>query len=130
MRTVLLFACTGLLVSSCAEFAPTDVSGFDCQDVENFVVDLSDGAMIKIMNDQETSRTEDELVCHGTGIYSDNSQVRTRYKVWIDAEGGLMYSYDVDEAIAQEWRQIEAEAEREAARAVREFEDQMRNLGY
>lgn len=84
---------------------------------------IGEGELIKIMGGKETRRSERELVCHGTGVYSSNDDVRTRYKVYLDADNDLMFSYDVDEEIERQTKAAVAEWEREAARAERELRD-------
>ncbi|MEN5145050.1 hypothetical protein [Brevundimonas diminuta] len=121
MKRLILLSLAALLVG-CADLYPTNVSGFSCADVEKEVIRISEGEIIKIMGGKETRRSERELVCHGTGIYSSNDDVRTRYKVYLDADNDLMFSYDVDEEIERRTKAAEAEWDREMEAAQREID--------
>lgn len=121
LKRLILLSLAALLVG-CADLYPTNVSGFSCADVEKEVIRISEGEIIKIMGGKETRRSERELVCHGTGIYSSNDDVRTRYKVYLDADNDLMFSYDVDEEIERRTKAAEAEWDREMEAAQREID--------
>lgn len=124
MRLFMGLAGTIVILSGCAP-AIQDMS---CDDVEAEAVAISDGGLIKIMGGRETSRTETELICHGTGIYSSNEEVRTRYKAYVDAEGEEMVAFDTDEADAHEAQQVENQYRQEAEQAQREFEREVERL--
>ena len=98
------------------------ISNVKCRDVEDEVVELSKGALIKITDAHVISRTQTELVCRGTGIYSDNSEVPTRYRAYMDEDHDIMVAYDTDEAEAAQERQSQRDSDVEAERVARSIE--------
>lgn len=107
---------TTFILTGCTE----SIADLKCRDVESEVVALSKGSLIKITGSRVVTRSPSELVCSGTGIYSDNTEISTRYRAYIDEDREIMVAYDTDEAQAAEDAREQQAAEREATRVGEE----------
>lgn len=77
------------LVASCSN----GLAGVTCDDIEEEVVGLSEGALIKITDASEVSRTDQEVRCSGVGQFSDASSLITDYRAYIDEDQEVMVEY-------------------------------------
>lgn len=111
---VIGLAALSLTLSACTQ----SIADLSCDDVEDQAVDMAGGSLIKITGARVVTRTDHELVCNGTGIYTDDTEVATRYRAYLDEDGDLMYSVDTDEADADAQAAEEASARKEAQREL------------
>jgi hypothetical protein len=125
MKIIYCTPLVGLSLAMVGCSASATLASMSCDDIEAEVVSISDGQLIKIMNDRQVSRSETEIVCNGLGIYSDNSEVQTRYRAYVDAEGELMVAFDTDDAAQAAYRSAVQQAEQEVQAAQAEFEAEM-----
>jgi uncharacterized protein YcfL len=102
----------------------------DCDGIEQQVVWMEKG-LLKITEARETSRSSNELVCHGTAIYKDNAEIQMRYRVYIDEDGEEMIAYDTDEVDAAQEAAEQRKAQQQMKAAVddamQEFDQHMRD---
>ncbi|KMS54692.1 hypothetical protein [Sphingobium cupriresistens] len=96
-----------------------------CDSVEEDVIRLEEGALIKIVKAREVSRTSREVVCRGVAVYRDGDEIKMRYRAYIDEDRDLMIAYDTDEAQQEAIDRVEAEAEEAGRKAAQEFEREM-----
>jgi NAD(P)H-nitrite reductase large subunit len=98
------------------------VSEMSCSDVADEAVRVSKGALIKLYNRSLTSKTDTQIVCHGTGLYRNGGEFPTRFVAFIDSDGDELIRYDTSEFQADQERQANAEFNREAAQAQQQYE--------
>lgn len=93
-----------------------------CDSVEEDVIRLEEGALIKIVKSREVSRTTREVVCRGMAVYRDGDEIKMRYRAYIDEDHDLMVEYDTAEAQQEAIDRLEAEAEEAGRKAAQKFE--------
>ncbi len=93
-----------------------------CDAVEEDVIRLEEGALIKIVKAREVSRTTREVVCRGGAVYRDGDEIKMRYRAYIDEDRDLMVEYDTAEAQQEAIDRLEAEAEEAGRKAAQKFE--------
>ena len=96
-----------------------------CDSIEEYVVRLEEKALIKIVKAREVSRSPREVTCRGMAVYRDGTEIRMRYRAYIDEDRDLMITYDTDEAQQEAIDRVEAEAEAAGRKAAEEFEREM-----
>ena len=103
--------------------AGCDQSGMpSCDSVEEDVIRLEEGALIKIVKAREVSRTSREVVCRGVAVYRDGDEIKMRYRAYIDEDRDLMVEYDTAEAQQEALDRLESEAEEADRKAAQQFE--------
>lgn len=93
-----------------------------CDSVEEDVIRLAEGALIKIVKAREVARTSREVICRGVALYRDGTEIKMRYRAYIDEDRELMVEYDTDEAQQEAIDRLEAEAEEAGRKAAQKFE--------
>jgi len=96
-----------------------------CDSIEEDVIRLEEGALIKIIKAREVSRTPREVLCRGVAVYQNGDDIRMRYRAYIDEDRDLMIAYDTDEAQQEAIDRVGAEAEAAGRKAAQEFEREM-----
>ncbi|PBN41655.1 hypothetical protein SxD43FB_20570 [Sphingobium sp. D43FB] len=96
-----------------------------CDSIEEDVIQLEEKALIKIIKAREVSRSPREVTCQGVAVYRDGTEIRMRYRAYIDEDRDLMIAYDTDEAQQEAIDRLEAEAEAAGRKAAQEFEREM-----
>jgi hypothetical protein len=103
--------------------AGCDQSGTpSCDSVEEDVIRLEEGALIKIVKAREVSRTSREVVCRGVAVYRDGTEIKMRYRAYIDEDRDLMIEYNTAEAQQEAIDRLEAQAAEEGRKAAKKFE--------
>lgn len=82
-----------LLLTGCSD----DIAGYDCSDVAEEAIGISDGALVSLYKRSLTSRTDDRIVCHGIGLYSGGDELPVRFEAYRDDDGEILIRYDVAE---------------------------------
>ncbi|MDH7975704.1 hypothetical protein QH494_26255 [Sphingomonas sp. AR_OL41] len=118
-RSLFMAMIMPMIASGCTE----NVATMSCRDVAREAVRVSKGALIKITQGHAETHTKRQIVCRGTGFYSNGSSVMTRYRAWLDEDNDIMIAYDTDEAQAAAEQQAEREEDRAIERAERETSD-------
>lgn len=104
-------------------FAGCDQAGMpSCDSVEEDVIRLEEGALIKIVKAREVSRASRNVVCRGVALYRDGTEIKMRYRAYVDEDRELMVEYDTDEAQQEAIDRLEAEAEAAGQKAAQKFE--------
>ena len=93
-----------------------------CDSIEEDVVRLEEGALIKIVKAREVSRTPRNVVCRGIALYRDGTEIKMRYRAYVDEDRELMVEYDTDEAQREAIDRLEADAEEAGRKAAQKFE--------
>jgi hypothetical protein len=70
------------------------IKNLSCEDIENEVVDLSKGELLKITGAKLISQTDTEIVCHGNGVYSDAEDLPIQYRGYLDEDKEIMVEYN------------------------------------
>lgn len=125
MKRVVLAMAVALL-SGCAE----SVSDLTCADVEDEVVALSEGNLLKIVNSREASRSEDRVVCRGIGVYADGSDIETRYQAYRDEDDELMFMFDIDDAQQRQEAAFEAQIDRELRQGAENLQRELNSMDF
>lgn len=73
-----------------------DISTLSCSDVEDEVVDMSKGQIIKITAARLVSRDKTQILCKGTGVYSDDTESNITYRAYMDEDREIMASYEAE----------------------------------
>jgi len=94
-----------------------------CDAIEQGLIRLEKGYMIKIVGAQEVSRTSSEVICRGTAFYDDGDEIKVRYRAFIDTDRELMIAYDTKEAEAEIAEKLYRESQTEARRSAEQFSD-------
>lgn len=127
MKRSLVIAAT-LLLAGCG-----DISDMTCADIADEAIDITDSTLIKLSHIRMDSRTDKEIVCHGTGVYHTGDDIPTRFRTHIDDDGDRMTKYDISEyraeAEAKAIRVVNEQADRENKQAQRELEQAEWNAG-
>lgn len=90
-----------------------------CDSIEEDVIQLEEKALIKIIKAREVSRSPREVTCQGVAVYRDGTEIRMRYRAYIDEDRDLMIAYDTDEAQQEAIDRVEAEAEAAGRKATK-----------
>ncbi len=115
------FVLAFLTVSSCNDLSVGILKNMSCKSIASQVVGMSDGELVSLDKRVLTSRSDDRVVCHGNGFYSDGSEVPTRFEAFINGDGEMLFRYDTKEYDAQQVTEAEAQADQEAQAAKEEF---------
>ena len=115
------FVLAFLTLSSCNDLSAGILKNMSCKSIADQVVGISDGELVSLDKRVLTSRSDDRVVCHGNGFYSDGSEVPTRFEAFINGDGEMLLRYDIKEYTAEQERQAEAKANQEAQAAKEEF---------
>jgi len=89
------------------------------------VIRLEEKALIKIINAREVSLSPRDVTCQVVAVYRDGTEIRMRYRAYIDEDRDLMIAYDADEAQQEASDREEAEAEAAGRKAAEEIEREM-----
>ena len=96
-----------------------------CDSIEEDVVRLEEKALIKIVKAREVSRSPREVTCRGMAVYRDGTEIRMRYRAYLDEDRDLMIAYDTAEAQQEAIDRVKAEAEAAGRKAAEELEREM-----
>lgn len=102
-----------LALGACSE--TDDLAHMSCKDIAAEAVDISKGQLVSIDGRELTSRTRNRVVCHGNGLYTDGSEVPTRFEAFFNDDREMMVRYDTNEYTALQERIAEAKADRDEA---------------
>lgn len=120
MKRSLLAVTIVVSVTACTD----RIENLTCRDIEADAIDMSKGGLIKITNAHLVRRSSFEIVCHGMGIFADNSDIPVTYRAYIDEDHEIMVSVRTGDYEADTVTQRDSES---ASQAFNQLVDQIYN---